>query len=233
MRYLIKFTKGSNIKFISHLDLMRTIQKIIRRSELPIEYSKGFNPHMALSLAQPLSVGVYSDAEYMDIVLTEFVDNKTVLEKLNENSSNNIRFLESSNTEIIPNQKRVPQGMALLDAANYTIKIRYYNTEKVLEEVKALLEKETWETLKKTKKGEKMADIKPLVKDFKYWVNEDFLVINATISCGSRENLSADLLASFVKLNTTGFNEEAFVEIKREEMYALKDEKLVPLYKYI
>ena len=71
VRYVIKFTKGADIKFIGHLDLMRTIQRIIRRSEVPIEYSKGFNPHMALSLAQPLSVGVYSDGEYMDIVLTE------------------------------------------------------------------------------------------------------------------------------------------------------------------
>ena len=60
MRYLIKFTKEENIKFIAHLDLMRTIQRIIRRSGLPVEYSKGFNPHMALSIAQPLSVGVYS-----------------------------------------------------------------------------------------------------------------------------------------------------------------------------
>ena len=51
MRYLIKFTKEANIKFISHLDLMRTIQRIVRRAELPVEYSKGFNPHMSLSLA--------------------------------------------------------------------------------------------------------------------------------------------------------------------------------------
>ncbi|MDZ5035507.1 TIGR03936 family radical SAM-associated protein, partial [Clostridium perfringens] len=68
MRYVIKFTKESSVKFISHLDLMRTIQRVIRRADLPMEYSKGFNPHMALSIAQPLSVGVYSDAEYMDIV---------------------------------------------------------------------------------------------------------------------------------------------------------------------
>ena len=46
VRYLIKFSKEKDIKFISHLDLMRTIQRIIRRADLPIEYSKGFNPHM-------------------------------------------------------------------------------------------------------------------------------------------------------------------------------------------
>ena len=70
-RYVIKFTKGADIKFIGHLDLMRTIQRIIKRSGLPVEYSKGFNPNMALSIAQPLSVGVYSDGEYLDLVLTE------------------------------------------------------------------------------------------------------------------------------------------------------------------
>lgn len=233
MRYLIKFTKGADIKFISHLDLMRTIQKIIRRAEIPIEYSKGFNPHMALSLAQPLSVGVYSDGEYLDAVLREDVDTKEVIESLNKNSSANIKFLEASKTEIIPNQKRVPQAMALLDAAKYTMKIRYFSTSKVEEEVRELMEKDDWTMLKKSKKGEKMVNIKPLVHELKHWVKDDCLVVSALISCGSRENLSADLLAEFIKENTTEVNKEAFVEIKREEMYALKDGKLVPLYKYI
>ena len=72
VRYLIKFTKESEIKFISHLDLMRTIRRIIVRSHLPIKFSKGFNPHMALSLAQPLSVGVCSEGEYMDMILEKY-----------------------------------------------------------------------------------------------------------------------------------------------------------------
>lgn len=155
MRYLIKFTKGADIKFISHLDLMRTIQKIIRRAEIPIEYSKGFNPHMALSLAQPLSVGIYSDGEYLDAILTEDMDTKEVIDKLNKNSSVNIKFLEASKTEIIPNQKRVPQAMALLDAAKYTMKIRYFNTSKVEEEVRELMGKDHWTILKKAKKVKK------------------------------------------------------------------------------
>ena len=100
MRYLIKFSKGEGIKFISHLDLMRTIQRIIRRSGVPIEYSKGFNPHMALSLAQPLSVGVYSD-EYMDIVLTEEMNVADLLARLNEAAPPTIRFFEATPIEIV------------------------------------------------------------------------------------------------------------------------------------
>ena len=231
MRYLIKFSKGEGIKFISHLDLMRTIQRIIRRSGVPIEYSKGFNPHMALSLAQPLSVGVYSDGEYMDIVLTEEMKVADLLERLNEAAPPTIRFFEATPIEIVENVKRVPQAMALLDAGRYIIKLKLVNEENVEEKMASLLNENAWETLKKSKKGEKMADIKPLVKELKYWVKDGELVINALIATGSRENLSADLLAKFITSKIEDVKTESFVSIKREEMYVLKNNKYVPLFK--
>ena len=231
MRYLIKFSKGEGIKFISHLDLMRTIQRIIRRSGVPIEYSKGFNPHMALSLAQPLSVGVYSDGEYMDIVLTEEMKVADLLARLNEAAPPTIRFFEATPIEIVENVKRVPQAMALLDAGRYIIKLKLVNEENVEEKMSSLLNENAWETLKKSKKGEKMADIKPLVKELKYWVKDGELVINALIATGSRENLSADLLAKFITSKIENVNTESFVNIKREEMYVLKNNKYVPLFK--
>ena len=231
MRYLIKFSKGEGIKFISHLDLMRTIQRIIRRSGVPIEYSKGFTPHMALSLAQPLSVGVYSDGEYMDIVLTEEMKVADLLARLNEAAPPTIRFFEATPIEIVENVKRVPQAMALLDAGRYIIKLKLVNEENVEEKMASLLNENAWETLKKSKKGEKMADIKPLVKELKYWVKDGELVINALIATGSRENLSADLLAKFITSKIENVNTESFVNIKREEMYVLKNNKYVPLFK--
>ena len=231
MRYLIKFSKGEGIKFISHLDLMRTIQRIIRRSGVPIEYSKGFNPHMALSLAQPLSVGVYSDGEYMDIVLTEEIKVADLLARLNEAAPPTIRFCGATPIEIVENVKRVPQAMALLDAGRYIIKLKLVNEENVEEKMASLLNENAWETLKKSKKGEKMADIKPLVKELKYWVKDGELVINALIATGSRENLSADLLAKFITSKIENVNTESFVNIKREEMYVLKNNKYVPLFK--
>ncbi len=93
VRYLIKYTKESEIKFLSHLDLMRTIQRVIRRAKLPIEYSKGFNPHMSISIAQPLSVGVYSTGEYLDAVFIEAIDEKEIIKTLNENTVGGVKFL--------------------------------------------------------------------------------------------------------------------------------------------
>ena len=73
MIFRIRFAKYGVVKFIGHLDVMRYFQKAVRRSELPIKYSQGFNPHQLMVFAQPLGVGVTSDGEYMDIE-TEDVD---------------------------------------------------------------------------------------------------------------------------------------------------------------
>lgn len=229
MRYLIKYTKESEIKFIAHLDLMRTIQKVVRRAKLPAQYSKGFNPHMALSIAQPLSVGVYSSGEYMDLILVEEVNEKEIIDRLNENSASGIKFLECTKIVNVENEKKLPQAMALIDACRYTIKIKYNNISTLEKELKELLDKEEWNTIKKSKKGEREVNIKELVYEFKYWVKGEELIINTLIQSGSREHLSADLLISYVKENTSNTDNDAFVDIKREEMYFVKDGKFKPL----
>ena len=125
MRYLIKFTKEPNIKFISHLDVLRTIQRNIRRADLPIEYSQGFNPHMATSIAQPLSVGVYSSGEYMDMVLTREMNEEEIIKRLNETAPSGIKYISALAIPYVEGQKKVPQAMAMIDAARYIIKIKY------------------------------------------------------------------------------------------------------------
>ena len=231
MRYLIKYTKEIEIKFIAHLDLMRTIQKVVRRAQLPVKYSKGFNPHMALSIAQPLSVGVYSSGEYMDLILTEEVDEQEIIDRLNEKTASGIKFLTATRIIDVENQKKLPQAMALIDACRYIIKVQYNDSVNLEEELKTLLEEKEWNTIKKSKKGEREVDIKALVYDFKFWIKDNELVINTLIQSGSREHLSADLLVNYIKEKTTGANLDAFVDIKREEMYYLKGEKFEPLCK--
>lgn len=232
MRYLIKFTKEADIKFISHLDVLRTIQRNIRRANLPIEYSQGFNPHMATSIAQPLSVGVYSAGEYMDMVLATQIDEDEIINKLNETAPNGIKYISALEIPYIEGQKKVPQAMAMIDAARYIIKMKYTNTDNVEEEINKLLKTEVWNTIKKTKKGEKEVDIKIFIKEFNFWIKDEYLLINTLISTGSREHLSTDLLARYIQENTINADLDAFVDIKREEMYFYKKENtLLPLYK--
>lgn len=71
MKLRFRITKDKEIRFISHLEYLRTIGRAFRRARLPVAYSQGFNPHMKFSLASALGVGVVSQAEYVELELTE------------------------------------------------------------------------------------------------------------------------------------------------------------------
>lgn len=231
MRYLIKFSKEDNIKFVAHLDFMRTIQRMLKRSGLPVQYSQGFNPHINMSLAQPLAVGVYSCGDYMDVAFDEEVEENMIKEKLNASAPMGIKVFEVTKIKEEQN-KKVFKSMAAIDAAKYTIKIKYDNTDFLNEDLEKLLSMAEWNTIKKSKSGESEVNIKSMIKDFKYEIAENVLIISSTVSCGSKENLSAELLAAFIQENTRAAKIDSFVDIKREEMYAEAKRELVPLYKY-
>ncbi len=72
-RLRIRFCRREEIKFISHLDIMRLWQRALHRAGIPLAYSEGFSPHPRISLAAPLPVGVTSQAELMDILFTKWV----------------------------------------------------------------------------------------------------------------------------------------------------------------
>ena len=79
----MKFSKGEEVKYISHLDLQRTFQRALRRADIQIAYSQGFNPHPKLSFAMALAVGMTSEGEYVDVELAHPIDAKEMKERLN------------------------------------------------------------------------------------------------------------------------------------------------------
>jgi radical SAM family uncharacterized protein/radical SAM-linked protein len=72
-RIRLQFSKGWELVYISHLDLMRLWERLLRRAGLPVAYSQGFHPHMKLSLALPLSLGILSDSEWLEFELYQEV----------------------------------------------------------------------------------------------------------------------------------------------------------------
>ena len=72
-RLRVRFGRGQEIKFISHLDIMRLWERALRRAQISLAYSEGFSPHPRISLAAPLPVGVTSEAELMDVFVTRLV----------------------------------------------------------------------------------------------------------------------------------------------------------------
>ena len=82
MKAWITFEKKPRLRHIGHLDLMRAMQRALRKSDLPICFSKGFNPHLQLTFAAPLSVGMYGLHEVMEVPLEGDVTAEEVMDKL-------------------------------------------------------------------------------------------------------------------------------------------------------
>ncbi len=79
-----QFKRSTPLRFLSHLDQQRLFQRAFRRANLPVEYSQGFNPHPKMSFALAMSVGLTSDCEYGEVIVSEDIDEKTFINRINQ-----------------------------------------------------------------------------------------------------------------------------------------------------
>ena len=217
------------MKWISHLDMQRTVQRIIKRAGINIKYSEGFNPHMSISMAQPLSVGVESIGDYLE--LNEDMGINELIEAFNNNSPKGIKIVQAKKL-YKTGEAKIKSSMAVLDAAKYKIKFKLKCKENIEEHIHELFNNKEFMCNKKTKSSDKLVDIRPFILEFQYGIIDDKLEVTTMLTSGSRNNLSCELLNNFIKSNIHEINEDAFVEIKRLEMYGSKEEKLVPIMEF-
>ena len=137
----IKFKKVGNLQYVSHLDLVRTMHKVIVRSKLPLWYTEGFNPKPKMVFAAPLSTGTESVAEYMDLRLSEKIDPKEAMRRLNLNLTEDMCVLDA----YYPERKLTELSWLL-----YTIRIKTNgDVEKNKELAITLLSSDKIEIMKK------------------------------------------------------------------------------------
>lgn len=160
MKVRIKYTKSELLKFIGHLDVMRYFQKAVKRAGLDIAYSQGFSPHQLMSFAAPLALGVTSEGEYFDAEFNSLVSSDEFVRRFNEQMA---AGMEVKDVILLPEQAK--KAMSIVAASDYIVTILDTVPSDVKEQLLSyaphLLEKESIEILKKTKKNEKVEDIKP------------------------------------------------------------------------
>ena len=149
-----KFAKEGAMKFIGHLDIMRYFQKAVKRANLDVAFSEGFSPHMIMSFASPLGVGITSTGEYFDMELKSATTSSDMVKRLNDAMAEGMKILSIRQVE----DGKASKAMSLVAAADYRLKFRETaklpeNWKEKLEEFKA--QKEIV-ILKKTKKSEKI-----------------------------------------------------------------------------
>lgn len=215
MKIRIRFAKQGRMKFIGHLDMVRYFQKVMRRADVDIAYSEGFSPHQKMSFAAPLSVGITSRGEYFDIEVHSTKSSEVMLEKLNKQNVEGVEILS---------YRQLPEGaknaMSIVAGADYFV----YFEGLTKEIVGNFYNQSSIEILKKTKRSEKIVDIKPMIYELRY-ENEGIFM---KVAQGSAANLKPDLVMQALS-EFAGIMLPEFVQYERLDMYCLQDGKLVSL----
>ena len=145
-RIRIKFKKGLEVKFISHLDIIRTFERAIRRAELPVAFSQGFNPRMRISWGPPLSIGIESDCEMSDLYLESLMDQKKTIESLNQTLPSGLKILEAKLIDL-----KEPSLDSSINRAEYLVEIDAENPNGTKLQIDNILKREKIEVKKKDK----------------------------------------------------------------------------------
>lgn len=236
MKVRIKFRKYGVLRFIGHLDVMRCFQKIMRRAQIPIAFTSGYSPHMIMSFASPLGIGLTSDGEYFDIELTESISSKEAVCRMNAAAPEGIEVV--SFRQIAEEKKWT--GMAITAAADYLVGIHEkgeakcpskesYNlrfskrkelySEKYAADIAAFLEQPRILVVKQTKRSQQETDIRPHI--YQMEPKQDSIYLK--LAAGSVHNLKPELVmsafCSFAEIDRDSLQ----FSLHRLEMYAHKE----------
>ncbi len=157
MRLLFEFEKGARLRFVSLLDMQRLMQRALRRSGLPIRYSGGYSPHAAMSFASALGIGVSSTCEILDVKMESECPLEEAYARMNAALPADMRITRVSAVE-----DGHPASMARLSWADYEIVFSPEQARLASDALELLSEREII-ALRKTKSGEKEADVRPLI----------------------------------------------------------------------
>ncbi len=166
----IKFSKGEEVKYISHLDMVRAFIRAMRRARLPVAFSEGFVAREKISFSHPLPLGLTSKSEYADIEFSNFINPGELKERLNKELPSGLRV---EGTEIISIKSK--SLMATFDCAEYEVELSdvsarggsasggRYQRANVRERISKFLKQREIIIRRETKKGIKEINIRPLI----------------------------------------------------------------------
>ena len=206
MRIIAAFQKNKEISYTSHLDVQRTLQRSFRRAELPLAYSKGFNPHPKLSFATALATGYTSSGEWFEVELDRSIEPQTFIERVNSVLPDGMRIVEAFKAD-----DSIDTLSKLIRAAKYELTVHFVapvSEQNVNDAVQSIMDTDTVIVDKKTKSGIKAANIRPdileaSVKD----VSESYAILDVVGTLTAAGGLRAETFvrALFDRLHLNGF----------------------------
>lgn len=190
----MKFAKEGRAKYISHLDLMHTMQRAMARCQMPLWFTEGFNQHAYVSVALPLSTGYSGECEFLDFNITSESVPINAVEALNDVFPEGLRAIE-----IYP----LEDGGMKVGAIEWSqYRITWGFEGKVptgfVDAVRELFGRPVVEIVKRSKRGEKTVNMKDLMRDLTITEGEDEVVAVVTTAAGNN-NMSPEYLTRAIR----------------------------------
>lgn len=157
-----RYRKGDEVRWISHLDVKRTLERAMRRAKLPLSLTQGHNPRPKISLGPPLSLGVTGDGELLAIHLDEAMDPNEVRERLNSHLPIG---LEVTDVWVVPGYRK-KETFGDIDVAEYRVVVRGgVDPEAMKARVQELLAREELPVRRGGERPDRTVDLRPLILD--------------------------------------------------------------------
>ncbi len=210
------FEKSGRAVFISHLDLLRTMQRAIKRSGIPVWYSQGFNPHIYLNFPLALSLGVTSRTEFMDFAVTEQYDKDVIADKLNAVMPDGLRIISVDE----PHYENKEIGFA-----EYIIEFKsHFPPQEMQTALEAMMSLDTIEIDKRSKsKGTVKIDIKPHLDILSTETTDNSLLVGIKLPAGLTLNINSNVfIDTFSEISNIKFSR---VCAERTNILCLNGEK--------
>lgn len=197
-KYVLKYSRDERVKYISHLDFIRTFHRTVRRAGLNMSFSQGFNPHPIMTIAMPLSVGITSECEYMKIGFNEDYSEQEIKERLNAAFPKGFEIVKVCRTE------GKAHDFATLDRALYIVEAECNDSS--LFDIEKFLENVELKVMKKSKSGVKESDILPYIYSFDVEKCEkNKMELKMCIAAGNNYNLKPDTVVEAMQKYNDGF----------------------------
>jgi len=184
----IWFTKEKECKYISHLDLNRCMLRAVRRAQLPIWYTEGFNPHPFVTFPLPISLGIAGKRECMDVrIIDDSYDITLIAEAMNKYLPEGIRVFDATYPQYDPKYICFASYYAEIEVDGMT-------ALQLQDEIKKLCMLDKLTILKKSKAGMKEVDMLPYVKEMALGILGDVCTVSVTLPAGNTKNIGLPLL---------------------------------------
>jgi len=224
-RVRIEFAKGDEVRFLSHLDVMKAFERAIRRAGIPIAFSEGFNPHPKMNFASALAVGVTSDAEFMDIELKYNMEAAEVVEILAKALPLGLNV--KAGREV---SDSVPSLMAQVNRAVYHVDSTLEQDVKLAQIEDKLIDFMDQSEIiitKRTKKGPKPKDIRPGILGVDVSAEQNILKLTIMTRTGNEGNVRPEEVVDVFTRHSGLPVDCDSLYIRRLGLYVEKNGKLV------